>query len=149
MLYKTAQNFNSKLHRNLVKLFRFAAVGFIGALVNLSIYFGMTKVASLGLNVSAIAAFGFAIINNYILNHLWTFNFENKGRPINIKQFFYYLLGNLAGLLVNLFALNLLSMTAGIEYHLIWQIAGITLGAVFNFVFAKKLVFQIAKTKNK
>ena len=149
MLYKIVQNFNSKLRRNFTKLIRFAAVGFMGALINLLIYFSMTEVASLGLNISAMAAFGSAAINNYILNHLWTFNFENQGRPLNVKQFFYYLLGNLIGLSVNLFALNLLSMTAGIEYHLIWQMAGIILGAVFNFVFAKKLVFQISKTKSK
>jgi putative flippase GtrA len=127
--------------RSIPKLLRFGIVGSVGASINFAAYYAMTIVFSIGLNVSAIGAFGVAVISNYILNHQWTFSAENENRPVNVRQFTYYLLGNLVGLLVNLLVLNILVVIAGIQYHLVWQMLGIACGMLFNFVFAKRLVF--------
>lgn len=137
-------NLHSQLKINFPKFLRFGIVGSIGTGINFTVYYMMTEIASLSFNASAIGAFGVAVTSNYVLNHQWTFRAENGNRSVNLKQFTYYLLGNLVGLLVNLFVLNVLVAIAGIQHHLVWQMLGIACGMLFNFIFAKKLVFQIA-----
>lgn len=134
-------NLHKKIKRNIPKLMRFGIVGSVGTGINFAIYYAMTEVLLLGINVSALGAFCVAVISNYILNHQWTFRSENENRPVNLKQFTYYLLGNLVGLLVNLIVLNVLVVIVGIQHHLYWQMLGIICGMLFNFVFAKRLVF--------
>ncbi len=127
---------------NLPKLIRFGIVGSVGAGINLTTYYAMTEILFLGANTGAIAAFCVAVTNNYLLNHQWTFSAENENRPVNLKLFMSYLFGNLIGLLVNLLVLNALIAIAGIRFHLVGQLLGISCGMMFNFVFAKKIVFS-------
>lgn len=136
-------NFQSHYNPHFPKIFRFGVVGSIGTSINFAVYYAMTEIATLGINASAIGAFGVAVISNYVLNHQWTFCVENENRPVNFKQFTYYLLGNLAGLLVNLSVLNGLVAMVGVRHHLAWQMLGIACGMIFNFIFAKKLVFKV------
>lgn len=135
---------HSVIRRNGSKLLRFCVVGLIGTVINFFVYYALTEIAGINLNVAAIGAFFVAITNNYIFNHQWTFGIENQGRSINFKQFTYYIAGNLVGLGVNLIVLNMLVAIAGSINHLMWQAVGILSGMIFNFLFAKKLVFPIA-----
>lgn len=132
-----------RVKRNVPKLLRFGLVGTLGAALNISVYIVMMKFTSLGMNISSICAFSVAVINNYIINHRWTFAAENENNPINRIQFTYYVLGNVIGLIVNLFVLNTLVAIAGIDFHLAGQFFGIACGMVFNFVFAKMIVFTV------
>ena len=130
-----------RVKRNMPQLLRFCVVGTLGAAINFAIYTAVMKFTSLGINISAIAAFGVAVTNNYIINHRWTFSAVNESNPLNRTQFTYYVLGNVVGLLVNLLVLNAVVTFAGIRFHLIGQLLGIVCGMMFNFVFAKKVVF--------
>lgn len=127
---------------NMPRLLRFGLVGILGAVINFAIYSGVMKFTTLGINVSSIAAFCVAVINNYIINHSWTFAAENHNNPINRTQFTYYVLGNLIGLSANLLVLNTIVAMVGIEFHIIGQLLGIACGMIFSFFFAKKVVFS-------
>lgn len=135
-----------RIRRNMPKPLRFGLVGTVGAAINFAVYFVATTYISLGINMSAVAAFCVAVANNYVLNHRWTFAAENENRPVNRVQFTYYVLGNVMGLGGNLIVLNVLVALAGREFHLMGQLLGIAFGMVFNFIFAKKIVFPVRKT---
>lgn len=132
-----------RIKRSTPKLLRFVFVGTIGAIINFVVYSVVMEYTSLGINLSSICAFGVAVINNYVINHRWTFAAENESNPINRTQFIYYVLGNVMGLLVNLLVLNVIVAMSGIRYHLVGQMLGIACGMVFNFLFAKKIVFPV------
>lgn len=131
-----------RIRRNIPKLFRFGIVGSVGAIINFLVYFVASENAHLGVNISAICAFCVAVSNNYVLNHLWTFKAENESNAVNFRQFTYYFLGNIQGLVINLVVLNLVVILAGINYHFWGQALGILLGMLSNFIFAKKFVFN-------
>lgn len=134
-----------RIKRNIPKLMRFGIVGTIGAAINFTVYYTAFEFVHMGMNLSAIFAFCIAVVNNYMLNHLWTFRVENGNNAVNFKQFVYYLIGNIQGLAINLVVLNLVVSFAGVQFNLLGQMLGIILGMLSNFVFAKKIVF----TKNK
>lgn len=123
------------------KLIRFGMVGMTGTIINFSVYFTASEVAHLGLNLSAILAFSVAVVNNYILNHRWTFKAVNGNNVINFRHFIYYLIGNIQGLAINLVVLNLVVFFVGIKFHLLGQMLGILFGMLSNFIFAKEFVF--------
>lgn len=132
----------NRIKRNIPKLIRFGLVGAIGAAINFTVYYWAAEFAHLSVNISAIVAFCVAIVNNYILNHRWTFGVENENNSINFRQFAYYLLGNIQGLLINLVVLNVVISFAGTRFHLVGQTLGILFGMLSNFIFAKKFVFS-------
>jgi putative flippase GtrA len=135
-------NIIAKIKRNLQKLIRFAVVGSTGALINFSVYYLAVEYLNFSVNLSAIIAFFVSVVNNYILNHSWTFSVENNGNPINFKQFLYYIIGNLQGLTINLIVLNITVYYLGLDSHLLGQILGVISGMGVNFIFAKKIVFS-------
>lgn len=127
---------------NIPKLFRFGIVGSVGSGINLLVYFVASENLHLSVNMSAICAFCVAVSNNYVLNHLWTFKAENELNAVNFQQFIYYFVGNIQGLIINLVALNLVVIFAGINYRFWGQALGVMLGMLSNFFFAKKFVFN-------
>ena len=133
-----------KVKENFPKLVRFGLVGTLGASINLITYYLATHFAHFGVNLSAVFAFSIAVTNNYVFNHFWTFWQENVNNPLNVRQFMYYLLGNIGGLLINLAVLNSVILFVGIDFHLAGQLLGIVCGMLSNFLFAKKFVFLIS-----
>lgn len=141
--------FLDRVKRNIPKLLRFGIVGGFGAAINFTVYYAAFQFLHLGVNLSALLAFGIAVINNYIFNHIWTFRAENGNNTINFKQFGYYFLGNVQGLAINLVILNLVVSFLGMEFHLIGQMLGIFCGMLSNFIFAKKFVFTASANQSK
>lgn len=137
-----------KVQRNLKKLIRFSMVGVAGSIINFSVYYFAFEKLHFEVNLSAVFAFSIAVSNNYIWNHLWTFSTENQGNPVNVKQFIYYFIVNLQGLGINLIVLNMTIYFFGIDLHLIGQAIGLLFGMVFNFMFAKRIVFSEKRTRN-
>jgi putative flippase GtrA len=138
-----------RVKKNIPKLLRFGIVGGFGAAINFTVYYAAFEFLHLGVNLSALLAFGIAVINNYIFNHLWTFRAENGNNTINFRQFSYYLLGNIQGLIINLVILNLVVSILGVKFHLIGQMLGIFCGMLSNFIFAKKFVFPASVNQPK
>ena len=132
----------NRIKRNFPQLLRFGVVGTVGAAINFLVYFLASEILHLGINISAICAFCVAVSNNYVLNHLWTFRVENECTSVNFRQFTYYFLGNIQGLIINLVVLNFVVIFMGTHYHFWGQAGGILVGMVSNYIFAKKIVFN-------
>ncbi len=132
---------NRGIEQGIPQIIKFGVVGTISAVINLFAYYVASELLYLEVNLSSISAFCISVINNYIMNHRWTFSVENEGNPVNFKQFIYYVMGNMQGLVINLSALNAVVFFTEIKFHLFGQLLGILLGMVSNFIFAKKMVF--------
>lgn len=127
---------------NIGILIRFSVVGGIGSVVNISIYMFLTVTYGNDINVSAILAFLVAVVNNYFLNHYWSFSVVLNGVKASIKKLLHYMFFNIIGLSINLFVLNVIVYLFGMTYHVYAQLIGILLGMSSNFFFSKTVVFQ-------
>ena len=131
-----------KIKNNITKLIKFCIVGLTGLLVNLVFYSFCSQHLNVNFTCSSIIAFTFAVTNNYVLNHMWTFREGNLNSAPNYNQYIKYVYTNLCGLFINLVTLNLAIILAGNNSHHYGQLCGIALGVIFNFILAKNVVFK-------
>ena len=75
--------------RELVRFVKFALVGMIGMVVDLSVLTICREWLGLSLSISVFLGFSLAVISNFTWNRLWTFP-ESRERPIGgqLAQFF-------------------------------------------------------------
>lgn len=97
------------------QLFKFACVGAIGTIVNLTILYIFTEYLHVYYIISEIIAFIIAGINNYLLNKIWTFK-EKIEKKLLVKYFQFITISSIA-LIINLSILFIL-----VDYFLIWYI---------------------------
>jgi putative flippase GtrA len=74
--------------RNWLQLVRFAAVGGIGYVVNLSVFAACVHVFGIDYRISAVIAFLVAVCNNFWLNRHWTFVARNGHLGVQAVRFF-------------------------------------------------------------
>ncbi|MCS7220248.1 MAG: GtrA family protein [Anaerolineae bacterium] len=96
--------------KELIRFLRFATVGAIGMVVDLSILNALVKLAGWPLLYANSVSFSAAVLNNFTWNRRWTFP-ESRSRPIR-TQLPQFALVNILGLLIN----NLVLLAV---YHLI------------------------------
>ena len=97
------------------QLIKFACVGAIGTIVNLSILYILTEFFFIYYIISEIFAFIASTINNYILDKFWTF--KEKLYEKLIKKYIKFIIISLCALILNITILFIL-----VEYFLIWYI---------------------------
>ena len=137
----TIYNFILKLYSkdSTKQMIKFAIVGAIGTIVNLSILFISTEFFSIYYIISEIIAFFCALINNYILNKIWTFKEKVKYKVI--RKYFQYFSITLIALVVNLIILFIL-----VEFFNMWyilaEIVAILGGFLINFSGSKFWTFN-------
>jgi len=85
--------------KEFVRFLKFASVGMIGMVVDLTILNVMHKVFGLPLLVANTISFTTAVISNFTWNRLWTFP-ESRERPIG-SQLGKFTLVNVIGLAIN------------------------------------------------
>lgn len=85
--------------RELVRFLKFAVVGAIGMVVDLTILNLMHKVFGLPLLVANTISFSTAVLSNFTWNRLWTFP-ESRQRPL-VPQLAQFALVNIIGLAIN------------------------------------------------
>ncbi|MET3106068.1 putative flippase GtrA [Oxalobacteraceae bacterium GrIS 2.11] len=127
----------------LMVFLKFAVIGGLGTVTNLILFFLMVDI--LGGPAVPVSTFCYLICatQNYLLNHYWTFSGGSGSATPSKKQWGKYLLGSLAGLVVNLLILQLtLHWFPAAVYS---QLLGIGASLVVNFVMAKYFVFQTPK----
>ena len=116
--------------RKLVERFvRWLVVGAMGAVVDYGIYICLTRFVDLEEVIAQSISFTCAVINNYILNRIWTFGDIKHKRPqVQFFQFFIVSvlgLGTRTAIFYVLFRLlgicDLLAMSIGIIVVLIWN----------------------------
>ncbi len=85
--------------KEFVRFLKFATVGAIGMVVDLTVLNVMHKLFGLPLLVANAISFTVAVISNFTWNRFWTFP-ESRERPIG-SQLGQFALVNVAGLIIN------------------------------------------------
>jgi dolichol-phosphate mannosyltransferase len=137
----------------LARYMKFALIGGIGALINLTILWTSVEVFGIYYLIAAVLAFVIADTNNFIWNRWWTF--RSKGK-VHI-QYSQFLLVSVDGLMLNLILLKTLKEDVfpwlGIGedraslYLVFAQVIAIFLVSIFNF-FANALWTFNAETRS-
>ena len=124
----------------LKQFMKFATVGFINTLINLTILYSLTELFGIYYLVAAVFAFLVAVTNSFIMNSLWTFKgISGKNRK---EEYFKFLFINITALIVNIVILYFLTEFLGI-YYLISQIISIFFSLWINFLGNKFWTFAV------
>ena len=125
-----------------MKLPKFLAVGLLGTISNLTLfYIFVDRLMFPALQISIIT-FLIASLQNYILNHFWTFTKTSDAEPPKILNYFRFLFVAMIGLFVNLLILWWFIETFDPKIKVIAQAFGIAGGTMFNFLGSKYWVFK-------
>ena len=125
-----------------MKLPKFLAVGLLGTISNLTLfYIFVDRLMFPALQISIIT-FLIASLQNYILNHFWTFTKTMDAEPPKILNYFRFLFVAMIGLFVNLLILWWVIETFDPNIKVIAQAFGIAGGTMFNFLGSKYWVFK-------
>ncbi|MBC7587200.1 MAG: GtrA family protein [Chitinophagaceae bacterium] len=125
-------------NKKLMQLARFALSGFVGLLIDFFFtwlckeYFGLNKYLSNGIG------FSMAVINNYILNRIWTF--KNKEAAI-AKQFIIFLSVSIIGLLISTSFLFLIHQKLNVNFYISKALV-VLIVFVWNYTANSKLTFK-------
>jgi putative flippase GtrA len=122
--------------------FKFALVGFLGALMNLTIFYIFADILKVWANLVAIMAFLVAGAQNYVLHHKWTFRKIMNGEKLSFPGWIKFNITSLVGLTINLIVLNLILYFFDVPYKVIAQGCGVIFGTVFNYLGSKRFVFK-------
>lgn len=118
-------------HRELLERFiKWSVVGTIGAVVDYGIYICLTRFVGLEEVIAQGISFTCAVINNYILNRIWTFGDIKHKRPQ--VQFFQFFIVSVLGLLTRTAIFSVLFKVLGISDLLAMAIA-IIIVLIWNF----------------
>ena len=85
--------------QEMVRFLKFAAVGALGMVIDLSVLYLLRSVAGLPLLVAASISFSLAVISNFTWNRLWTFP-ESRARRL-VSQLGTFAFVNVIGLGIN------------------------------------------------
>lgn len=110
---------------------KYIFVGALGTLVNLCVLYVFTDIFNVWYIISAVIAFLVSVINNYILNKIWTF--QEKIQEQIIQKYFKYTFICILSLFVNISILFIL-----VEFYDVWYIFAevVAIGGAFliNFL---------------
>ena len=121
---------------------KFLTVGLLGTLTNLILfYIFVDRWDFSALPVSTII-FLISSIQNYYLNHIWTFSDRTVNQPIGLISYVIYLFVAFAGLGINLFILWWLLFLFSPPLKVMAQAVGIFGGTIINFAGSKYWVFK-------
>jgi len=139
----------SKIHRNFPAkaFFRFALVGLSGVFIDMAMLYLLHTGLGIPLTRSKILAAEVAILNNFIWNDLWTFaaiSRSQKGWGARFKRFLKFNMICLAGLMLNVLALNLIyNLIFGQRWAYLANLIAIGLVTVWNFWLNLKLSWRV------
>lgn len=110
---------------------KFNIVGGIGIVVNVAAFTALTEILNVYHMIAGALATELAILNNFTLNHIWTFR-ERKGEmPLAVRLLLFHL-SRLLGMAVTLITLYLLA-DVFLLHELLSYLVAIALGVVANF----------------
>lgn len=125
-----------------MRLIKFSLVGLSGIVVNMGLLYLLTEYAGIYYLVSAVVAIELSILNNFILNDIWTFSSRRLIHRYSwIKRLFAFHIIAAGGLLINLGVLYLLTEYSGI-YYMIANLAGILVAFLWNFILNRHLTWK-------
>ncbi len=122
---------------------KFSLVGGSGVIINFVSFWALTYVAHVGHLLASVIATEIAILNNFTLNHLWTFK-ERRGEMSLAIRLLNFHGSRILGLLVTVGSLYLLADLAGLNV-LISYLFAIGFGTLTNFVTSDLFVWPEEK----
>ncbi len=124
---------------------KFGLVGTWGFLVNMLILWFLTEKVGVYYLFSSLVAIEISLLNNYVLNDLWTWHDRGKkGKKEYFKRMFQYHVSASAAMLTNISILWILTALFGI-YYLASNIFGILCGTLLNFFINDRWTFKHKK----
>ena len=121
---------------------KFLTVGLLGTLTNLILFYLLADKCKFSALPISTLTFIISSLQNYYLNHRWTFSDRTENQPVEIKNYVKYLLVALLGLGINLFLLWWYLHYYSPPLKVIAQAIGIAGGTLFNFIGSKYWVFK-------
>lgn len=118
--------------RNYQDFLRYSVVGFSGVIINMSMYFMLTRYFGLSPYLSPIISIECAVLSNFIFNHYWTFQDRNHKESLVVKMVKFHSIAGLSGLTNYLVFISLIKLL-GVN-DLISNLIGIALGAMLNYL---------------
>jgi len=125
--------------KNLIPFIKYSIVGVLGTAVDIGSLFVFVDYFGLGVILGSSLSFILAVVNNFILNKIWTF--ENKSKNYR-KLFIKFLIVSLVGLILTLLSMQILVFGFGIWYILAKAMTSIIVMA-WNFLANKFWTFKI------
>lgn len=127
------------------RLVKFGLVGTWGFFVNMFFLWFLTEVTGLYYLLSSVLAIEIAMVNNYVLNDLWTWRDRGKtGKREYLKRMLQYHVAASAAALLNVAVLWILTQPFGI-YYLVSNIFGILCGMALNYLVNDRWTFKHRK----
>lgn len=122
-----------KLIRSLftVRFLAFSIVGAIGVLVNQVALFLLAYILGIYYLLAAAFSFEIALLNNFILNEIWTFRKRNPSSPSWLRLIKFHA-SRILGFIATMVTLFLITEFLGIHY-LISNIIAIGVGTFINY----------------
>ncbi|HEW64478.1 glycosyltransferase [Fervidicoccus fontis] len=128
------------LSLNEYRILKFMLVGLSGTAVNEAALWIFHNIFHLPLYISGAFSIELSIINNFILNSIYTFKSSEKS--ITFKKFFRYHISSAIGISINYVILLFLSTILKVE-PLISNLVGIIFGFVANYLLSEHYVWKI------
>ncbi len=120
---------------------RFALVGGLGTITNLTCFFLMVDLGGVSALPGATIAFAIAVTQNYVLNELWTFNPHGSNR-VSRGRYAKFVSFSMVALGVNLLVLKLLLDAYSFPLKVVPQAIGILCATGVNFVASRFITFR-------
>lgn len=127
-----------KSSEEIKQIFRFALTGGLGTITNMVAFSFLVGFMNVGVELGSLIGFIFAVSQNYVINHLWTFRHLELGRP-SYKKWMRFTSSSLIALSVNLVVLVVL-VDKGVGPFLA-QLSGIFFGMMINYLIVNRYVF--------
>jgi len=110
---------------------KYCLVGLSGVIVNLGVYYYLTRFISFPITLSSPIAIEVSIISNFFLNNFWTFKARTVKKSLQTRLLNFHLVAGVAGIINYLFVLVLVYLVN--IYDILAVLIGIAIGIIFNY----------------
>ena len=121
---------------------KFSLTGGLGTITNLLIFFLCVDIIGFQPVIISIFCFFIAGTQNYIINHKWSFKYNDPNGKLSFKKWFLFLSGALFGYLMNISVMQLMIAHFVLPIKTLAQACGILAGLLINFIISKFFVFK-------
>ena len=110
---------------------KYCLVGLSGVIVNLGVYYYLTRFISFPITLSSPIAIEASIISNFFLNNFWTFKARPVKKSFQTRLLNFHLVAGVAGIINYLLFLALVYLVN--IYDILAVLLGIAIGIIFNY----------------
>lgn len=135
------EHHNSPAYTEFLRVGKFMIVGLSGMLVNLGLLFYLTEFWGIYFLFSGMIAIECSIITNFILNDVWTFGDCKENKHGWGMRLILFQAVSLAGVIINLSLLYILTTGFGI-YYLVSSLIGIFCAFSWNFLANRRFTWK-------